>query len=84
MGPNLILSDRIGGISSPLYLVEIPIQCSPQHHRYLPCGRRCGLEVHIARIRDGGYEEVVTLQRRIPETVDMASFSRQVWFTFVL
>lgn len=67
-----------------LYLMEVPPQACPQHHGYLPSRRGCGLEVAIARTRDGRYEEVVMIQSRLPVAVGMMSLWRLLLFIIIV
>lgn len=44
--------------------MKVPAERCPQHHCYLPSGRRRGLEVCIAGIRDRRYKKIVIVQCR--------------------
>ena len=52
--------------------MEVPVERHPEHHGNLPTGARRGLEVVARGVRDRGYEELVVLQSRFSERVDMA------------
>ena len=60
-------------IGCRLFLVEVPVQRHPEHHGNLPARARRGFEVVARGVRDRGYEEVVVLQSRLSERVDMAT-----------
>jgi hypothetical protein len=54
-----------------LWLVEVPPQASPQHHRNTARRTRARLELGGVGVGDVAYEHVVVLETRLPEAVDV-------------
>ena len=54
--------------------MEVPIQRRPKHHCYLSCRARRRFEIVTGGIRDRRYEEIIIVQSRLLEGMNVVSF----------